>query len=131
MVRTWDGRMGWCNADGEGECPTYPRRQWREHHYWPGLEKPIVACELRAFRTKLEAMDAGKAFGWNGAIRIHRRFEKVWLCGTLDVQPDTEGDLTFYVVRAPTLRWDTRNGVTRLPVVKFRQLRRADTNEPK
>lgn len=58
MVRTWDGRMGWCNADGEG-------------------------------------------------------------------------DLTFYVVRAPTLRWDTRNGVIRLPVVKFRRLRRADTNEPK
>lgn len=90
---------------------------------WPEIEKAISARELRTFRTKREAITAGRSFSHPYALRFNRRFERVWICAKTDFQPDTVGDLVFDVVRAPLLRWERNDGYESCPVVKFRRLR--------
>lgn len=90
---------------------------------WPDIEQAVRAGELRTFRTKREAVSAGRAFSHPFALLFIRRFERVWICAKQDFQPDMEGELLFDVVRAPLLRWDRKDGHEFCPVAKFRRLR--------
>lgn len=90
---------------------------------WPGLEEAIMAGEVPTFATKKAAVDAGAEFSFRHALRLERRFERVWLCAKLDLQPDLEGSLVFDVLRVPLLKWETNQGVKHGLVAKFRRLR--------
>ena len=90
---------------------------------WPELEKAIMAGEVPTFRTKKAAVTAGAEFSFRHALRLERRFERVWLCAKLDLQPDVEGNLEFDVLRVPMLKWGLRQGVQHALMVKFRRLR--------
>ena len=88
---------------------------------WPDIERAIIARELPTFRTRRDAVAAGRTFGFAQALRLVRRFEIVWLCAQVDFQPDLEGDLAFTVVRVPLMRWHVVNGAQTSAVVKFRR----------
>ncbi len=90
---------------------------------WQGLEKAIMAGEVPTFATKRAAVAAGAEFSFRYALRLERRFERVWLCAKLDLQPDLEGNLEFDVLRVPLLKWGLRQGVQHGLVAKFRRLR--------
>lgn len=90
---------------------------------WPGIEKAISEGELKTFRTKKEAESFGKVYGWKVSTQFARRFEIVWIIAKKDFQPDCECGIEFDVIRAPMLRWDSKDGIKFCPVAKFRKYR--------
>lgn len=83
------------------------------------IKKYIESGDIKAFRTKKEAISTGKNFGWNTAIKIINRFESCWIVGKEDFQPTYIAGLKHKNFRIPMLRWDTRSdGIKHCPVLQ-------------
>jgi len=81
---------------------------------------PIADGLVKTFRTKGEALKAGTEYGWKSALKINRRFEKVWVVAQKDFQPNYILDIRYDNYRVPLLRWDKgEDGIERCPVVQF------------
>lgn len=80
----------------------------------------LLEC-IPQFRTKSAALTEGKKYGWNTAIQISKRFEKVWVVGRKDFQDSYEGDLRFECYRFPLLRWDIVDGIKTNQVITCRK----------
>lgn len=87
-----------------------------------------VLLEVPQFRTKKEALLEGAKFGWKSAVRLHRRFESVWVVGKKDFQPDEVGKnilsspIRIECFRFPLLRWEhDERGVQFVPVLVCRR----------
>lgn len=91
--------------------------------WFPNLAAAIDSGDVKTFPTKDTALDAAMRYGWGKhVVRVEKRFERVWIVGTVDFQPDTEKDIEFQSLRIPLLRYDTGNdGIKYQPVVKFRR----------
>lgn len=91
----------------------------------PNIDKAIESGPITAFKTKKEAVEKSREFGWLGkVVHIQRRFEKIWIVGDIDFQPSKELDLIFDQLRVPLLRYEkSQMGVDVQPVIKFRKLR--------
>lgn len=88
---------------------------------WPSLERAVSLGDVKTFRTKRAALDAGRPFGWASAVRLVRRFETVWLCGRLDFQAADDNAPTYSTFRAPRLQWIIDRGIQRVAVTIFRR----------
>lgn len=75
------------------------------------------------FRTKQAAIEEGKKYGWNTAIKVEKRFESCWVVGKKDFQDSCEGELTFECYRFPLLKWEDINGVKTNPVLTCRKFK--------
>ena len=70
------------------------------------LDHPIRDGIVRTFRTRKDAETAGKAYGWRCAIRLDRRFEKIWVVGKKDFQPTYIIGIAHDQYHFPLLRWE-------------------------
>lgn len=82
-----------------------------------------IVSVVPTFPTKQAAIQAGSKFGWRTAIRIERRFEKVWVVGKKCFQDDHVADLNFDTYRFPLLKWVNENGTTKCPVLSVRRFK--------
>jgi len=83
------------------------------------VKKYIEGGDVKAFRTKKEALLAGKDFGWNSAIKIINRFQNCWIVGKEDFEPTYIAGLKHKNFRIPMLRWERRSdGVKHCPVLQ-------------
>lgn len=82
-----------------------------------------ICSSVPTFTTKQAALDAGSLFDWGSAVRIERRFEKVWVVGKRCFQDDHVAGLNFDSWRFPLLKWVQENGVTKCPVLTVRRFK--------
>lgn len=102
-----------------GVMHTVTLKDWSE--MMPYIQEGVIP----SFRTKAEALKAGRHFGWKTAVRVEKRFETVWVVGKCDFQPESLYDLVWDVIRLPLLRWERNEfGIEFCPVVKIRRLRK-------
>jgi hypothetical protein len=89
---------------------------------WSPNIETAIAGGVRTYATKTRALSAGKAFGWRSAVRIQRRFERVWVVGAVDFQPTTHQGESVECLRIPLLRWDRdERGIEFCPVLVLRR----------
>ena len=82
-----------------------------------------IVSIVPTFPTKQAAIQAGSKFGWRTAVRIERRFEKVWVVGKKCFQGDRSANLNFDAYRFPLLKWVEECGVTECPVLSVRRFK--------
>ncbi|HEM8613679.1 TPA: hypothetical protein U2Q68_003493 [Citrobacter amalonaticus] len=82
-----------------------------------------ICSSVPTFATKQAALKAGSMFGWRSAVRIERRFEKVWVVGKQCFQSDHSAGINFESYRFPLLRWDCECGVKKCPVLSVRRFK--------
>ncbi|EBZ0941213.1 hypothetical protein D7O10_10295 [Salmonella enterica subsp. enterica serovar Braenderup] len=82
-----------------------------------------ICSSVPTFATKQAAIKAGSMFGWRSAVRIERRFEKVWVVGKKCFQSDHSAGINFEAYRFPLLRWEKEGGVTKCPVLSVRRFK--------
>lgn len=83
----------------------------------------LKSC-IPIFPTKGAALNAGKSFGWREAIILQSPFERVWVVGKKDFQPDEIAGITRDCFRLPMLRWELgQDGIERCPVLKVYRVR--------
>jgi len=94
-----------------------------DREWFPSLGNAIETGEIRAVGTKREALETAAQFGWGRRVlMVERRFERVYVVGTVDFQPQREGDLEFQTIRMPLLRWERgEDGIKYQPVVTLRK----------
>lgn len=76
---------------------------------------------IKTYRTKRDAQDAAKPFGWGKSVFRHqRRFEKVWLIGMGYIHTEYVGGELVKMYRFPSLTWAKRpSGITYQPCYDF------------
>jgi hypothetical protein len=91
--------------------------------WFPDLDKAISSGDIKAFGSSTQAQEAAIKYGWGkNVIKVERRFEYVYIVGTLDFQPDVEFGVETQPLRVPLLRYDKgEDGIKFQPVVKFKQ----------
>lgn len=77
-----------------------------------------IASAVPMFPTKKAAIAEGKKYGWASAIKMHRRFESVWVVGKKSFQNDEVAGVSMEVFRLPMLRFE--NGAQ--PVLRVTRL---------
>ena len=102
-----------------------------EKGWSPDLRSAIETGGVRTFGTQKQAIEASVIFGWGRRVfKVERRFERVWMVGVLDFQPEIQGDLQIQTLRVPLLRYDTgADGVKYQPVVTFRRPYQGEINQ--
>lgn len=113
-----------------GHTPSLPEaaRPWdlvrggiSSQGWFPSLDAAISHGDVAAFGTRAKAAAKAKEFGWAGkTVKVRRRFETVYLVGSIDFQDSTEGNICFKVLRLPMLRYETVNGVKKQPILEVR-----------
>jgi hypothetical protein len=96
--------------------------------WFPKLDTAIGERAIHAFPNKKAAIEAATKFGWgSNVVRVGRRFERIWIVGRVDFQPEEVAGVTKDVLRVPMLRYETgQDGIERQPVVEFRKVRRKE-----
>ena len=90
--------------------------------WFPDLDSAIEYREIPSFLTSKMARETAMKYGWgNKIIKLERRFERIYIVGVIDFQPEIENDIQFEVMRVPMLKYETKNGIQYQPVVKFRK----------
>jgi len=89
--------------------------------WFPNLDNCISDGTIQSFRTQKIAIEEAKKFGWGkNIIRIDRRFERIYIIGTIDHCSEVKAGIDHQVLRVPMLKYDTdTNGTKYQPVVKF------------
>ncbi|EFE3481730.1 hypothetical protein CIZ81_001542 [Escherichia coli] len=82
-----------------------------------------ICSAVPTFATKQAALKAGSMFGWRSAVRIERRFEKVWVVGKRCFQSDHSAGVKFEAYRFPLLRWEKEGGITKCPILSVRRFK--------
>ena len=80
---------------------------------------------IRQFRTKQSALDYGKRFGWNVAIRVAKRFETVWVVGKEDFQEKIIAGIAFNTAKLPLFTY--RNGT--METIEVKRIKEGQTDE--
>jgi len=90
--------------------------------WFPSIDKAIESGCIRTFGTQRQAIEAATSVGWGKrAIKTERRFERVWIVGTIDFQPDETAGVVSDVLRVPLLKYVTGDdGVKYQPVITFK-----------
>lgn len=74
--------------------------------WFPNLNSVIEQRGIPAFPTAKAAQEVAKKFGWSSkVIRCDRRFERCYIVGAIDFQPDTIAGVTVDILRVPMLKW--------------------------
>ena len=82
------------------------------------LQLEEIKRVLPLFPTRKAAIQAGKKYGWNSAIRLCFRFEHCWVVGKKMMQPEETGGVYREHYRFPLLRWEkNENNVEFCPVL--------------
>ena len=94
--------------------------------WFPSLSSVVENGIIRRFLTQKMAIEASHKYGWgNRIIRVERRFERVWLVGAIDFQPEEIAGVTTDVLRLPLLHYETgEDGIQYQPVLALRRIRR-------
>lgn len=91
--------------------------------WFPDIDRCISEGAIKSFGTQREAIEQAAKFGWGRKIiKVERRFERIYIVGVIDFQPDNENGIEFTSLRIPLLKYVTgEDGIKFQPVVKFRK----------
>lgn len=71
------------------------------------VEYAIKEGLIKTYRTKKDAQDAARPFGWVGSVFRHqRRFERIWLIGKIYTHTEYVDKELVKMCRFPSLTWD-------------------------
>lgn len=93
----------------------------KPNEWFPNLDACISDGTIPAFWTQRDAIEKSLAIGWgNRIIKIERRFEHVYIIGTIDLHTEEIAGVARQIMRVPLCRYERRaDGAEYQPVVKF------------
>lgn len=91
--------------------------------WWPNIDACIADGTIPVFGTQRDAIEKSHSVGWgNRIIKVERRFENVYIIGTIDLHTETIAGVDNQIMRVPLCRYEKGDdGIEYQPVVKFKK----------